>query len=94
MDCTEKIKVKIYKTIMSSFYKLINGEYPEHPQNTDIEFWGSAWRIKRERDKYMLFYLEAAWTGRELSVEITKEDYELVRNNKLSFDELCKKYNL
>lgn len=42
----------------------------------------------------MLFYLEAAWTGRELSVEITKEDFELVRNNKLSFNELCKKYNL
>lgn len=80
---------------MNSFCKLFNGEYPDQtPKNTDNEFWSNAWRIKRERDKYMLFYLEAAWTGRELSVEITKEDFELVRNNKLSFNELCKKYNL
>ena len=39
---------------MDSFYKLFNGEYPDQtPKNTDNEFWGSAWRIKRERDKRM-----------------------------------------
>ena len=36
---------------MDSFYKLFNGEYPDQtPKNTDNEFWGSAWRIKRERN--------------------------------------------
>ena len=75
-------------------YKLTPGKYPNKPNNTENEFFKSGWSISFENDKFLMKYISGSLQGEFKIVEISKEDFVLAKDNKITFDELCVKYNV
>lgn len=75
-------------------YKLIPGKYPNKPNNTENEFFKNGWSISFENDKYLMKYISGSLQGEFKTIEISKEDFELAKNDELTFDELCAKYKV
>lgn len=75
-------------------YKMIEGKYPEKPKNTENKYFGVGWSVMKEADKYYFQFISGSIQGDQKSVEITEEDCLLGRTEKISFDELCVKYNV
>jgi len=75
-------------------YKMTTGKYPEKPKNTENEYFGIGWSVKKETEKYYFQFISGTIQGDQKSVEITEDDYLMARAEKISFDELCVKYNV
>lgn len=55
---------------------------------------GLGWDIKLIDGRYWLDYVSSELAGRAKIAEVTKADYELMRDEGMTFRELCYKYNL
>ncbi len=75
-------------------YKLIPGKYPQKPTNTENEFFKSGWSIRKENDKYYMSYISGSLQGELKLVEISNDDFVLAKDDKITLDELCIKYNV
>jgi len=75
-------------------YKLIPGKYPSKPNNSENEFFKNGWSIKKEDLKFYMNYISGSLQGDFKTVEISEEDFNLSIQDKITFDELCIKYNV
>jgi hypothetical protein len=75
-------------------YKLIPRNYPNKPENTENEFFKNGWSICIENDKFLMKYISGSLQGEFKIVEISIEDFELAKNDDITFDELCTKYQV
>jgi len=75
-------------------YKTKPREYPEKPNNTGHELFKKGWSVCIENDKYFLKYISGSLQGEFRKVEISKLDFELAKEDKINFDELCIKYGV
>ena len=77
------------------YYEMIPGDYPENYllQNED-EFIGNGWSVKKAKNKYFLTYISGALQGKLNTIEISKDDYLLVKEKCIGLDELCIRYNV
>jgi len=81
---------------MSKFYEEKPGPYrsvKKESSGSADEFFGSSWSIKREKDRFVLIYISGELAGRLKELEITKDEFESVRDGRLGVDELCLKYD-
>lgn len=77
------------------YYTAKPGKYPDKEnQNTDDEFFGTGWSVKRENDHFFFCYVSGSLQGEFKKVEIAKEDFEMAKAGKITFDQLCIKYNV
>jgi hypothetical protein len=75
-------------------YKLVPGKYPQKPNNTENEFFKNGWSIKKENNKFYMNYISGSLQGNLKSIEISKSDFNLAKDDKITFDELCIKYDV
>lgn len=82
---------------MSKFYEEKPGPYSSVKKelfNSEDEFFGPSWSVKREKDKFLLVYISGELAGRLKKLEITGEEFEFVREGKLDANKLCIKYGV
>ncbi|OTA14434.1 hypothetical protein Xvie_03716 [Xenorhabdus vietnamensis] len=80
----------------------MNKYYEEEPlsyQNThqepvEGEFIKDNWSVRVENGKYIFSYISGEFFGQLKEVEINKCDYLQAIENGITFDELCRKYNV
>lgn len=82
----------VHKSVMG--YKMKPGSYPEKPKNSENEFFGNGWSVKRENEKFYFNFISGSLQGEFKSIEIAEEDYNSARAGEISFDEICAKYNV
>lgn len=70
------------------------GEYPDKPENTENEFFGNGWSVKKVGEQYFLAYISGELHGKLREVEISGEDYLNARNGATDLDALCIKYGV
>lgn len=75
-------------------YKLVPGKYPQKPKDTENEFFKNGWSIKKDGDKFYMHYISGSLQGSMKIVEISKTDFNLAKEDKITFDELCTKYDI
>lgn len=75
-------------------YSLKKGEYGSIPTNSDNEFFGNGWSVIHEDDKFYLKYVSGSLQGELKKIEITQNDFNLAKENKITLDEFCIKYNI
>lgn len=75
-------------------YKLNPGRYPKKNQNTENEFLKNGWSVKKENDKFYMSYISGSLQGELKIIEISKIDFDLAKDDKVTFDELCIKYDV
>lgn len=77
-------------------YIIEPGDYSqEDPKDTKDTFYGkdgNAWKVYKEGDKYWFSFISGELQGDVKSYEISQNDYELARNQKIKFDDLYNKY--
>jgi hypothetical protein len=69
-----------------------DGVYPDSIQTDENEIMKNGWSIRKEGDKFLLNYISGEISGALKSIAISKKDYELAKNDKLSLDELARIY--
>ncbi|HEX2969729.1 MAG TPA: hypothetical protein VHO46_11570 [Bacteroidales bacterium] len=85
-----KYKLKDCKKIFS----IIKGETYPPPVNTSNKYYGQAYIVTHEGDKYYFEYLLAYHGGGIRKFEITKEIFEYAQNDKLTITDILDKFNL
>lgn len=78
-----------------NYYDLEPGKYPDdkNKENED-EYIGNGWSVKRVDDFYMFEYISGALQGILKRIHISQEDFLAAKAGKITFDELCIKYNV
>jgi len=77
------------------YYTTKPGKYPEKKyQNTEDEYFGNGWRVKRNGNNYVLSYVSGSLQGEVKSIPISKEDFESAKSGKMDLDQFCIKYNV
>ena len=79
---------------MSEFYEERPLPYSDPPDSTDDEFFGHAWSVRHENEKYLFEYISGELAGRQQRIEITKADYGAARAGEIDGDGLCAKYGV
>ena len=75
-------------------YKLISGKYPKKPKDTENEFFKNGWSIRKENNKFYMSYISGSLQGDLRIIKISKDDFNLAKDDKITFDELCIKYDV
>lgn len=76
-----------------SYYTIEPGEgYPEAPKNSENEFFGNGWSVKKEAGKYELSWISGELAGRLKTIEITEEDFLSAKDGRLGLNDLLIKY--
>ncbi len=71
------------------------GQYPDvNLVNTENQFFGAGWDVKKEDNKFYLSYVSGAIEGKAKRIEIMKEDYDSAKRGELDLDGFCAKYNV
>lgn len=74
---------------------ITDGIYPKVEQkNNDNEYHGNGWSVKKSNGKFIFSYISGSLQGTLKTIEISEADYNSMRENKLTFDELCIKYDI
>ena len=77
------------------YFTTKSGKYPEKKnQNTEEEYFGKGWSVKRNGDNYVLSYISGSLKGELKSIPISKEDFESAKSRKMDLDQFCNKYNV
>ena len=78
------------------YYDFEPGKYPDDKskKNNANEYIGNGWSVKKEEDSYIFEYISGSMQGLLKSVDISKEDFFAAKEGKITFDELCIKYNV
>lgn len=63
-------------------------------ESTTNEFFGTGWSVREENGKFFFHYISGSLAGNTNEIEIKEEDYLAARNGKITFDELCIKYDV
>jgi hypothetical protein len=80
---------------MSKYYKETPLTYPtNNSKNSEHQFFGNGWEVFMKNEKYYFSYVSGQLAGRENTVEISKDDYIGMREGKLSFDDMCRRYGV
>ncbi len=69
-------------------------DYSTDPKSSDNEFFGSGWSVKRDGTKYYFCYISGQLQGACQKVEITALDFEDIKKGNMSFNEICRKYQV
>ncbi|GAA4436513.1 hypothetical protein [Bremerella cremea] len=78
---------------MSKYYEEVPGEYPQEKKTpAEGEYIFSHWSVRKEGGKYVFEYLSGELLGRLVSLEISEQDYSLAASEKITFDDLFRKY--
>lgn len=79
--------------IMSKYYKEFPHEYPsELPPLAEGEVRGHAWSAVPSDGKYVLSFISGALHGKEISIEISSEEYSGLRDGSLSVETVQRRY--
>lgn len=79
------------------YYDLEPGKYPDDKNkrdNSDDEYVGNGWSVKKDGEIYIFEYISGSLQGQLKSIHISKEDFFAAKEGKITFDELCIKYNV
>lgn len=77
------------------YYTTKPGQYPnKKKENTENEYFGEGWSVKKEGESYSLSYVSGSLQGELKTIKITKEDFELAKSGRMSLDQFCIKYNV
>lgn len=77
------------------YYTTESGKYPDKKnQNTENEYFGEGWSVRREGENYYLIYISGALQGELKTIKIDKDDFELAKASKMDLDQFCIKYNV
>ncbi|MDE9552697.1 hypothetical protein [Xenorhabdus bovienii] len=80
---------------MNKYYEEIPLCYNDAPQNLpEGEFVKDNWSVRVENEKYIFSYISGEFSGRLKQVEIMECDYFKAIEGNITFDELCRKYNV
>ena len=80
---------------MKKEYDEIFYEYTEKKQTPfDDEYIGDNWSVREEKERYYFTYISGELAGKLKEIEISQEDFKFVKERRLTFDELCIKYNV
>ena len=77
------------------YYTTLFGKYPEKKnQNTEDEYFGEGWSVKRNGVNYALSFVSGSLQGELKSIPISKEDFESAQSGKMDLNQFCIKYNV
>jgi len=80
---------------MSEHYKIRTGKYPEKLQELEQgEYRGDSWNVKAIKGKYVLSFVSGSLSGKVVTQEVTKEEYDLAVNGNFNLNEICRKYSI
>ena len=80
---------------MNDYYEKSELNYPDKvPVSSEEVFFGNGWEVSRESGKFYFSYVSGALEGRENKIEINKEDFDAIKNGEITFDQMCRKYNV
>lgn len=78
-----------------SYYTIKPGVYPDvNLKNTEDQFYGSGWDVKKTGEKYLLSYISGALQGESKTHEISKADFEAAKRGEIDLAGLCAKYQI
>lgn len=63
----------------------VTGGPPPSDENT---VWGQGWKASRTADGFILSWLSGELVDKELTAEISREEFERLRSNPEAFDEI------
>jgi|1185.fasta_scaffold500372_2 hypothetical protein len=78
------------------YYTIEPGEYPDdkNRKNNENEFFGNGWSVKKDGESYTFTFISGSLAGKLKEVTISEEDFIAAKTGKITFDELCIKYNV
>lgn len=77
------------------YYTTKPGEYPDKQnKNTEDEYFGEGWSIKKDGENYYLTYISGSLQGEIKKIEVSKDDFESARTGNIRLNDLCIKYNV
>lgn len=77
------------------YYTKKQGKYPEKEnRNTNDDYYGNGWSVKRDGNNYVLSYVSGALQGEYKSISINREDFEAAKAGQIDLDQLCRKYKV
>lgn len=79
---------------MSKYYEEAPLNYGDTPGSTDDEYFGSGWSVRREGGLFYFCFISGNLQGERRKVRISKDDFEEIRQGGMSFDEICRKYEV
>ncbi len=76
------------------YYTIKSGKYPDKQNyNTDDEYFGEGWSIKKDGENYYLTYISGSLQGELKKIKVSKDDFELAKTGNIGLNDLCIKYN-
>lgn len=90
-----KIKefISLGDPVYSFLYRKKKLEYPGKVlEGNKDRFFGKGWDVSKVGDKYYFSYISGQLAGKENCIEISKEDFLLMKSHQMTFDEICRKY--
>ncbi len=79
---------------MSKLYDEKPFIYPERKPSSEDEYFDNGWSVRREGKKFIFCYISGQLQGELKKIEISEVDFNAAKNGRISFDELCRKYNV
>ena len=80
---------------MSKYYEELPLTYPEKKsESSEDRFFGNGWDVSKEDGKFFFSYVSGQLAGKENKIEINEDDFVAMREGHISFDEMCRKYNV
>ncbi|MGL4599361.1 MAG: hypothetical protein ACRCYO_17695 [Bacteroidia bacterium] len=77
------------------YYTIEPGHYSDgKSENSNDEFIGNGWSIRKLDNAYYFEYLSGAMQGELKTIEITSDDNQKLRDGKIGLDDICIKYNI
>lgn len=71
------------------------GKYPlNNLKNTEDQYFGNGWDVKRIGEKYFLSYISGELIGKSKEIEISQEDFEAAKKGEIDLDGFCIKYKV
>jgi len=64
------------------------------PKPQKNETYGASWSIRTENKKFYFSYISGELMGKLKEIEITEDDYNQIKQNKTSSDQICRKYGV
>lgn len=79
---------------MSEYYDEKPFSYADPPKNSEDEFFGEGWSVRKTKDEFFFLYICGGLAGKHNEIKISEADYNLARSGEIGFDDLCTKYKV